>query len=349
MKVIIDDKIPFIKGWIEPYADEVAYIPGAQIKAEDVKKADALIVRTRTLCNRALLEDSNVSFIATATIGFDHLDTEYLKRKHITWTNCPGCNAGSVGQYIRSCLILLEREKEIDLSTSSIGLIGYGNVGKAVAEAIAPLGIRILVNDPPLEMSGEAVNLPEGRFHTLQELQQECRILSFHTPLIQQGSHPTFHLADKAFLEKIPSDTVIINTSRGEVVDNEALLEMLVSGHINTAIIDTWEHEPDILPELLEQVYIGTPHIAGYSTDGKANATRMALEAFFRHFHISCPVTLSLPELPDAASLLTLSTKERHLALYNPLKDTCALRNAPHHFEELRGNYPLRREFLPLK
>lgn len=344
MKVIIDDKIPFIKGWIEPYVEEVVYLPGAHIKATDVKDADALIIRTRTICNKELLEGSKVSFIATATIGFDHLDTEYLKSKHITWTNCPGCNANSVGQYIRSSLLLLEKEKGVSLCHTSVGLIGYGNVGKAVAKSIAPLGVRIFVNDPPLQESGTDIDLPGGRFYSLQELQENCQILSFHTPLIRQGEHATFHLADARFFKQLKPGSILINTSRGEVVDNEALIQALKSEMIADAIIDTWENEPNIHQELLERVYIGTPHIAGYSTDGKAHATQMALEAFFRHFHFSCSIKLDLPLLPDAERIMKLDYKSQQLALYNPLKDAAALKMAPDKFEYLRGNYPIRRE-----
>ncbi len=244
MKAVVDDKIPFINGQIEKICSEVVYLPGGEIGADDVRDADILVVRTRTHCNRALLEGSRVQFIATATIGFDHLDVTYLAENGIAWSNCPGCNATSVGQYIHSCLLRLKLDKGIVLENSTIGIIGLGHVGTAVREAIQPLGIRILVNDPPREIH-EGKQSGED-FVPLEQLQRECDILSFHTPLVTDGSHPTFHLADSAFFAGLKRRPVLINSGRGEVVDNEALLHALEQGTVSHAIIDTWENEPDI-------------------------------------------------------------------------------------------------------
>ena len=345
MKIVVDDKIPFIRDAIAQISDQVVYRPGKDICPEDVWDADALIVRTRTHCDAALLQGSKVSFIATATIGYDHLDTEYLKQAHIAWANCPGCNASSVGQYLHSCLLLLEKEKGYDLTQTTIGLVGVGHVGHAVIEAIRPLGVHILLNDPPqaetLQQAGQAADM----FLSLEELQSRCDIISFHTPLILNGKHPTYHLADKHFFGKLARKPVIINTSRGSVIDNQALLQALKEGKIRDAIIDTWENEPDINQELLHLIYIGTPHIAGYSADGKANATRMALTALCRHFHLPANFQIHAPKLPrNAIAFPFAPEKELALELYNPHTDSMKLKNHPELFEDLRGNYPLRRE-----
>lgn len=345
MKAVVDDKIPFIRAALKQIADKVVYLPGQQICAGDVRDADLLVVRTRTRCDRKLLEGSRVRFIATATIGFDHIDTAYLAQAGIAWSNCPGCNATSVGQYIRSCLILLKREKGMDLRNTTLGIIGMGHVGTAVRRAVEPLGIRILQNDPPREQL-EGSQLDDGSvFSPLKRLQQECDILSFHTPLVTDGDHPTWHLADAPFLNALQKHPVLINSGRGEVVDNRALLRALEKGTVSHAIIDTWENEPHIDTELLHKVYIGTPHIAGYSADGKANATRMALQAICRHFHITAQFQINPPALP-ASFAPSVDEEELALQLYNPQTDSNRLKNNPGLFEELRGNYPLRRETI---
>lgn len=350
MKIVVDDKIPFIREALSQISDDVIYKPGAAIAPDDVRDADALIVRTRTRCDEALLKGSKVSFIATATIGYDHLDTEYLEKAHIAWANSPGCNANSVGQYIRSCLILLEREKGLDLRKTTVGLIGVGHVGQAVIRAIRPLGVRMLLNDPPqqeerLRTDGK----PCEDFTDLEVLQEECDILSFHTPLVMKGPHPTFHLADPAFFDRLRKSPILINTSRGAVVDNESLLQALKTGKVRDAIVDTWENEPHINLELLHLSYIGTPHIAGYSADGKANATRMALTALCRHFHLPLTFQIHIPPLPrNSLPDRPLDEKDMALALYNPHSDSQRLKAHPELFEELRGNYPLRREFPDL-
>ena len=347
MKIVVDDKIPFIREAISQISTDVIYKPGIAISPDDIHDADALIIRTRTRCDEALLKGSKVSFIATATIGYDHLDIEYLKRTHITWTNCPGCNANSVGQYIHSCLLLLEKEKGYDLSKTTVGVVGVGHVGHAVIEAIRPLGVQILLNDPPQKEALRKAGKPHEFFLKMEELQEKCDIISFHTPLITKGPYPTFHLANKIFFNALKKQPIIINTSRGAVVDNTDVLQALKDGIIRDAIIDTWENEPNINQELLNLIYIGTPHIAGYSADGKANATRMALTALCNHFHLPVTFQIRVPQLPEEElPESNLTETERALVLYNPHTDSLKLKSHPTMFEELRGNYPLRREFI---
>lgn len=344
MKIIVDNKIPYIKGIIENFplyngkTFEVEYVAGTAFTPELVKSADALIIRTRTHCNKELLEGSNVKFIATATIGYDHIDTDYCNKVGITWTNAPGCNSGSVAQYIHSTLLLLEREKGYTLKDKCIGIVGIGNVGSKVCEVARTLGMRVLMNDlPRAEKEGNTI------YSDLSTLVQECDIITFHTPLHRDGKYKTYHLADHSFFTSLKRKPIIINSSRGEVTQTEALLNALEKGQISEAIIDVWENEPLINLELLEKVYLGTPHIAGYSADGKANATRMSLEALCRFFNIEAQFEI-IPPAPKQAIINTENTSDAYLAMYNPNNDSKALKAHPESFEQLRGNYPLRRE-----
>ena len=376
MKLIIDDKIPFIRGQAERVADEVVYLPGSKIGPDDVRDADALIVRTRTHCNRQLLEGSRVRFIATATIGFDHLDTDYLNEAGIVWTNCPGCNATSVAQYVRNALIEAEREGIVKLSEASLGIVGYGHVGRAVCESLRPYVKEILLNDPPLEneefllrqatqaspnvaerrMKDEGFDVahePEKRgtpdsslfthhstFKSLTDLASSCDIISFHTPLTAEGPYPTFHLANEKFFQSLKRKPLLINAARGGVVDEAALLVAMDKGRVRQAIIDTWEGEPAINRALLSKVFIGTPHIAGYSADGKANATLMALRALVRWQ--SSLGSIDIEPMFDIHP--PLAQPERTGIFYSPTSDSNQLKESPQNFENLRGNYLLRRE-----
>ena len=338
MKVIADNKIPYLSEALERVADEVVYLPGDAFTAEEVKYADALIIRTRTRCNRELLEGSKVKFIATATIGYDHIDTEYCHKAGIVWTNCPGCNAGSVEQYVHSVLLLLKREKGLNLQQATLGIVGVGHVGSRVARMAKELGMRVLLNDPPRADKGE------GGFVDLLTIARKCDVITFHTPLYKEGIYRTFHLADERFFLSLQKSPYIINSSRGEVVDTTALLAALSCGRVKDAVIDTWENEPCINPKLLEAAYIATPHIAGYSADGKANATRMSLEALCRFFHLDTEFEILPPALPPME--FSIDEEEAFLQLYNPLHDSGRLKNDPQKFEWLRGHYPLRREMV---
>lgn len=336
MKVVIDNKIPYIREAMEALADEVVYLPGKEITASVVRDADALITRTRTQCNRQLLEGSKVRFIGTATIGFDHIDTEYCREAGITWSNCPGCNAGAVEQYLHSVLLLLQQEKHVELKNACLGIVGVGHVGSHILSLADRLGMRILLNDPPRADRGE-----EG-FVSLETLARECDIITFHTPLERNGEYRTFHLADRAFFHSLRKKPYIINTSRGEVVETEAILEALDKGLIGGAVLDVWENEPHINLELLDKVFIGTPHIAGYSADGKANATRMVLEAFCRFFGKEMNFHIAAPEQPHRE--YDSDERVRQLQMYNPHDDCDMLRAHPELFEQLRGDYVLRKE-----
>ena len=337
MKVVIDDKIPFIKGKPEALGFEAEYIPGAQISAGDVADADALVVRTRTECNAALLGGSRVKLVVTATIGFDHIDVEYLRKAGIAWTNCPGCNAASVGQYVESSMIVLERLGVTVPEHTTVGIVGVGHVGKEIAKACARLGYHVLLNDPPRSESGES------GFVALPQIMERCDVITFHVPLTADGDHPTYHLGNKEFFENLGRKPVVVNASRGGVVDNGEWLKSLESGTTRAAVVDTWEHEPHISRDLLKAATIATPHIAGYSADGKANATRMSLAALCRFFGVKPDFAVEPPQMPPGIKPAA-DASDRALQLYNPLRDTEALKAEPEKFEWLRGNYPLRRE-----
>lgn len=338
MKIVVDSKIPYMKGVAETLADEVVYAEGHDFTPELVRDADALFVRTRTRCNSQLLEGSCVRFIATATIGYDHIDTEWCRQAGITWTNAPGCNSGGVEQYVHSALLLLERCHAFTLRGSTLGVVGVGHVGSRVARVGKNLGMKVLLCDPP-----RAERETGTKFFKLEELAQQCDIITFHTPLTREGAHPTFHLANKAFFHSLSKSPFIINTSRGEVVDNEALLHALNEKLVTDAIIDVWENEPVINRLLLEHVLVGTPHIAGYSGDGKANATRMSLEAFCRFFHLPASFNIE-PPAPENPIIQATTLSDALLAIYNPMEDSQRLKAHPDAFEQLRGNYFYRRE-----
>lgn len=338
MKVIIDNKIPFIQEAIHQIADEVIYAPGKDFTPALVKDADALIIRTRTRCNRALLQGSSVRFIATATIGFDHIDTEYCREAGIAWSNAPGCNSASVAQYLMSSLLLLQLIRGKQLQGLTLGIIGVGNVGTKIIQVAQELGMRVLLNDLPRQDKEGNAN-----FNSLQTLAEECDILTFHVPLYKEGKYKTLHLADDAFFRSLKRCPVIINTSRGEVIETNALLNALENNLISDAIIDVWENEPDINLTLLNKAFLGTPHIAGYSADGKANATRMSLDALCRFFHLKADYRITPPE-PENPVITAATPAEAYLQMYDPRRDSEALKAHPELFETLRGDYPLRRE-----
>ena len=340
MKIVVDDKIPYIREKLALLADEVVYLRGADISSEDVQDADALIVRTRTRCDEKLLANSKVKFVATATIGFDHIDTDYMTQAGIVWTNCPGCNAGSVAQYLECALLLLQQQKGFLLREATIGIVGCGHVGSKVKAVAERLGMRVLVCDPPLELKEANTHHPSPTtFVSMEVIERESDVITFHVPLTYEGAYATWHLGNDDFFRRVSRVPYIINTSRGEVVDNDALLQALKDGRVRDAILDVWEGEPHINLDLLNKVFIGTPHIAGYSADGKVNADNMVIDALCRHFDLPHPERILPPPLP-ADFKYTGSA----LDLYNPLIDSEKLKSDPSKFESLRNNYPLRRE-----
>ncbi|WP_430932863.1 4-phosphoerythronate dehydrogenase PdxB [Saccharicrinis sp. 156] len=348
INIIADNKIPFLEGVLEPYAN-VTYLPGAKTDANVVKNADALITRTRTKCNSENLKGSKVKMIATATIGFDHIDTNYCEKSGIEWTNAPGCNSGSVKQYVAATLATIASQQNIDLEDKTLGIVGVGNVGSKVADFAKAIGMKVLLNDPP-----RAEKEGNGNFVGLDELITKSDIITFHVPLQREGKYKTFHLGNTQLFSRCKKGVIIINSSRGEVTNNNDLLVALNNQLIGQVILDVWENEPDMNIDLLNKSFIATPHIAGYSADGKANGTSMSVQAISRSFDLPLkdwyPDNIPAPGNPtihiDAYGLSHQDVWTKAvLHTYIIKEDDTRFRHHPETFEQLRGSYPIRREF----
>jgi len=348
LKIVADDKIPFLRGALEQYG-EVIYLPGREITRDVIADADAMLIRTRTKCNEQLLRGTKVRFIGTATIGFDHIDTLYCEMNNIRWTNAPGCNSSSVQQYIAAAMLTVASEYGFTLKEKTLGIIGVGNVGSKVAKLAEIMGMKVVLNDPPRAMREGA-----GAFVNFDRLLMEADIITVHVPLTMEGEDQTFHLFDSCTFSKMKNSAIFINTSRGEVVDNDAISHVLESSGLRGAVIDVWEDEPYIDKELLSKVFLATPHIAGYSADGKANGAAMVVNALMSFF--SLPVKSwypeNVPEPPESEIFINGTARndqdiieEVVLHTYQIREDDRKFRLSPSGFEKQRGDYPLRREF----
>lgn len=334
-RIIADDNIPYLQGRLEPVADMV-YVDQSDFTPEHVKDADALLIRTRTRCNAPLLAGSNVSLVATATIGTDQIDMKWCAENGIRTVSSPGCNAPAVAQYVWSALLRLGFNPG---AGQRLGVVGCGNIGSIVARWGRAMGAEVWVSDPPRQRAGEPEN-----YHSLREIMAGCDAVTFHTPLTKEGRDATFHLAGTPELELLRPGTILVNAARGPVVDNKALLQRLRNKDIRVAL-DVWEGEPELDRELLSMVDYGTFHIAGYSRQGKERATRMILEAVENQFGIKADKTgLEGPYIPSDASLIT---PEGIMASYDPIVDTEPLKRNPELFDTLRRNYHYREEYLP--
>ena len=341
IKIVADEAIPFLKGVFEPYA-EVVYRPGIKICRADLMDADALIIRTRTRCDENLLEGTRVRFIATATIGDDHIDFPYCDSRGIIVRNAPGCNAGGVTEYVFSALFGLASRRAISLQGATLGIVGVGHVGSMVERMGLALGFKVLKCDPP---RAEA----EGSygFCDLDTLLAESNIVTLHVPL----DETTRGMADRDFFAKMRPGAFFINAARGEVVCEDALLEAIPK--LGPVIIDTWNNEPDINLELMEKAAIATPHIAGYSYQGKQNGTAMAVRAVARHLGIVqlyefYPRSEYADEQPLKLDVEGMSQGEIAAIFqynYPVFTDDFILRMNPENFEKIRTEYQYRREF----
>lgn len=322
LNIVVEANIPYIRGVLEPYGN-VTYLGAGDIDTRAVADADALIVRTRTRCDASLLDGSRCQFIATATIGTDHIDMPWCASRGIEVANAPGCNAPAVAQYVFASLAEVTGSR---LHGKTIGIVGVGNVGSIVARWAPQLGMRAMLCDPPREMA-------EGGdgWHTLAEIAGEADIITFHTPL----DETTRHIVDQAFIGSLRHSPVLVNAARGGITDTQALIAGLETGKVSQAVIDCWEGEPEISPALLSMAAVATPHIAGYNHEGKVRATRMALDAFARHFGLPhIPMAETAPS--GAAPEVTLDAITRS---YDPAVDTRALKDDPTSFETLRNRY----------
>ncbi|MBQ7222430.1 MAG: 4-phosphoerythronate dehydrogenase [Bacteroidales bacterium] len=319
-KIVIDSDIPFIQGMLEPYF-EVAYKKGNQICREDLKGASALVVRTRTKCNRQLLENTSVELVATATIGTDHIDEEYCKSAGINVASAPGCNSNGVVEYLFSAIDALEKKKGCILHGKTLGIIGAGHVGsKAIAKG-KELGYGVLANDPYID--GEDLT-------DIGNLLDNSDIVSLHIPLWERNRD----YANGKFFQRMKPGAVFINASRGEVLDENALLSC--ADKLGGIVIDVWKNEPLVNLQLLKTADIATPHIAGYSKEGKRNATSMILKSIASHFGIDG--LLQEAEEFDSHTV----KKEYSPGSYDIIADDRAFRAAPEKFELLRNTYNYR-------
>ncbi len=352
MILVADENIPFAEEAFGPFGD-VRLMPGRAISADDVREADALLVRSVTRVTESLIAESTVRFVGTATSGYDHIDRDALAKRGIAFAYAPGSNANSVAEYVASAVSTLELDHGYTVAGKTIGVVGAGNVGRAVLRRVPHLGLRCVIHDPPL---GRATCEPVYR--PLEDI-QSCDIVTLHTPLERDGLDPTYHLVDDAFFDALKPGAVLINAARGPVVDQHALLRALETGRVAHAVLDTWEDEPNVSPELLARCTIGTAHIAGYSYDGKLNGTEalhLALAQFLQRAPCWSPdAVLPAPLQPeivvDASDPHALARAVRHA--YDIMADDIALRAAVAgdgasrgaRFDALRKGYATRREF----
>jgi len=358
MKIIADENIPFVHevfdglGQVETYA-------GRSISAAQVKGADVLLVRSVTKVNENLLSGSNVKFVGTCTIGTDHVDMAYLQRQDIGFSAAPGCNANAVVDYVISALAVLsqggENGRGFDLFNRCVGIVGVGNVGRRLRYRLEAMGVRCVCTDP-LHDEQEL----QGLMH-LDELLGEADIISFHVPLTTTGHHPTHHLLNAANLPQLNPNTILINTARGPVIDNQALTEVLTKRADMTAVLDVWEYEPEVDMALLSRVALATPHIAGYSLDGKIRGTQMIYQVLCQYFNL--PETVDVMSLAPEVMPVELAggaAGKSEQGAFNAVLDCYDVRrddqnfrqvmtadnaNRAASFDELRKSYPIRREF----
>ena len=339
MKIVADIDVPFLKGVLEPYG-EVLYKKGAEITNEDVKDADALILRTRTKCDATLLDGSSVRLIATATIGTDHVDFDYCNSHGIVVQNAAGCNAGGVMQYVFSALYGVAARKSIKIDGGTIGIIGVGNVGRKVENMAKHLGFNVLRYDPPRAQAEG----PEG-FCSLEYLLENSHVVTMHVPLTEL----TRNMANEAFFALMQPGSIFINAARGEIVDEAAL--KLAMPKLGATVIDTWNNEPKVDVDLVDMVDIATPHIAGYSYQGKQMGTAMAVRAVAHHFGIEALYDFFPEDEPDREPLLLDFHGKNHGQIaavfqynYPIFTDDFRFRMEPEKFERLRSEYQYRRE-----
>lgn len=344
LNIVADSDIPYLKGVLEPFAN-VTYIKGADISNRDLKSVDALLVRTRTKCNRALLDGTDVRFIASATIGVDHIDTDYCSANGILVKSAPGSNSGAVMQYLFTSLYSLATKKNIDISGMTLGVVGVGNVGSKVAALAEYLGFKVLLNDPP-RSAVEGGEL----FTDLDALLGSSDIVTMHTPL----DGKTYGMVNASFLSKMKKGAIFINSSRGEVTDEIALKEASI--YLSGLILDVWANEPMIDPDLLKVTDIATPHIAGYSIEGKMNATTAVVRALAEAFGIGELINFQALDrdmgdinLIDFTGMSLSEVSERLQEIFPIWELDALLRGSPALFEQIRMNYRYRKEFYVYK
>jgi erythronate-4-phosphate dehydrogenase len=359
MKIIADQQIPHVAQAFSAFA-EVTLCNGREITAEKIQHADVLLLRSVTVVDANLLEHSQVKFVASATSGLNHIDLDYLQGNDIGFAHAKGSNARSVAEYVLSSLFVLADQNDFKFKDKTVGVIGCGDVGSRVIELLETMGVKMIKNDPPLKYASGNGSGSSEKYRDLQEL-LSADIITLHVPLTSDGSYPTHNLLDMEFLSQLNDDVILINTARGGVINEVALKNHLACHENMKVVLDVWEDEPNIDLDLLTQSDIGTPHIAGYSADGKIHATEMIFGSVCEYFKLDhkwnpdfeLPVTNSL-ELPLGSELDDQDAIQMAiLASYDVRGDSASLRQLPgisieqrgQYFDELRKNCPVRREF----
>ena len=353
MRIVADENMPLVNELFSAFG-EVVRLPGRQISAADLRGADVLLVRSVTRVTAELLAQSRVRFVGTATIGMDHIDRDALAALGVQVAAAPGCNARAVAEYVLTCMLVLSREQGWSPEQRHVGVVGLGNVGRQVAGLLRAAGFRVSGCDPFRSDAG----VPEVALTDIDALLAACDIICLHTPLTRDGTNPTWHLLGSERLSRMTAKQVLLNAGRGEVIDNQALLQRLRQPEPPVTLLDVWEGEPRVLPALLDRVRLGTPHVAGYSREGKWRGTAMVHEAFCRYLGVAPVVSLdslALPAgpvlpCPSAGSLpdlIAMLARE----LCNVERDDAALRASIAEadpalaFDRLRRDYPARCEF----
>lgn len=362
-KVIIESHIPYVPARFLVGIADVEILPPEEITRRAVADASALIVRTRTRCDAALLDGSAVRFIATATIGTDHIDIPYCREHGIMVVSAPGCNAPAVAQYVWASILTLLPGTWRGIT---LGIVGLGHVGSVVADWAVKFGVRVFACDPPRKVSQAGCGLAEGwsrsepfapgteQFVSIEEIAREADVITFHTPHTTGGDFPTHHMAGERFFSMLERTPLVINAARGPIFDTEAILSAFDARKLRWSAVDCWEGEPALNGRLLRLSAVATPHIAGYSIEGKQRATNAALSALLDFMAGAIPEKASeisacrdslLPAPPPLPAGLEL-TPEAVVASYDPVGDTCLLKEnfSPEQFETLRNRYRLRHE-----
>jgi erythronate-4-phosphate dehydrogenase len=349
--IFIDENIPQGREAFSAYG-EVRTFHGRELKQADLKQADALLIRSITKVNAGLLDGTPVRFVGTATIGVDHVDQEHLRNAGIGFAAAPGCNARSVAEYFTAALLHLRVHRGLSLEGKTVGIIGYGNVGKQIARVAPQLGLKVLLCDPPLQQAGES-----GTFLSMKDLIAQSDILTTHVPLTKTGAHATLKMLNREALERFAGPKVFMNTSRGEVADGDALLWALANNKLSHLVLDVFPGEPHIDPKLADSADLISPHIAGYSIQGKLNGTAQILDAFLDHFKLEKKSAVKMPVPPQPVIAwprgVDCETGMHHCVkhCYDILHDDIGLRrslNDPElakHFDHLRKTYPVRHQF----
>jgi erythronate-4-phosphate dehydrogenase len=354
MKIIVDENMPFGREAFGQLGDVIT-MPGRKITREAVRHAEALAIRSVTKVNAELLEGTAVRFVGTATIGVDHVDRVYLERRGIGFASAPGSNANSVAEYVMTALLVLGHRKGFRLEGATLGVVGVGNVGSRVARKAEALGMRVLRNDPPLARA-----TGDPRFAPIERVLDESDVITFHVPLTRSGEDATFHMIDEGLLARMRPGAILFNTSRGAVAKDGALLRAASIGRLGGLVLDVFEREPNIDAQLVEAADLATPHIAGYSYDGKVNGTEMIYRAACAFFNqtVSWEPRGLLPVPPFPRLDVGLGADEDLLCeivvtVYDIESDALALREITSlpeaergaYFDQLRKTYPIRQEF----